>query len=635
MNKFAELTLLLLISTLCVWERIRTIFKYGWLIHEYDPWFNYRMAEFLDKNGVWAFFTWHDDKVWYPAGRNIAKTTYPGMMLITVALKRRLTNILHLEISLEKTCVLIPCIFSVVSVFLVFKIVKFFTRNEVGPLFAAYCMSILPAYFSRSQAGAYDYESVSITLMLLCILNWLKLLVFHKAYIVFTEFWLLLMAASWGGYVFILNVIMLHILSMIVLHKEWKSKHRLLLYLLFCSLTQFALYFIPCIREKVLISVDHALVNVTFAILLTLLAMHYKMLKLHLLVPVVVAAAAIAVKYRTCILIGERVKMIIGMKKSANPLALSIGEHQPSTWTNLYSDFHITLVITGSVINKILRKFGKISRIELFIAIFTLSSVYFAASMVRLNLILSPATCICSGIWMGKYCKRLGRLFIFILSVIFFVHSRWINKTLYSNPMIVAPINNGKFLDDFRESYLWMKSKTPEDSKIAAWWDYGYQINGIANRTTFVDNHTSNFKQIAKIALFLLSNEQEAFKLCKEMKIDFVMVVSGCIVGFNGDDLNKLGWMATIAGHYFPLLISLESFRDRAGNLSIEPENASPVLVNSLLYKLTYFQLHFLLRDNFCPLRRQNFYIVEKLSHFEPVFISSNFIIRIYRPKKD
>jgi dolichyl-diphosphooligosaccharide--protein glycosyltransferase len=33
-----------------------------------------------------------------------------------------------------------------------------------------------------------------------------------------------------------------------------------------------------------------------------------------------------------------------------------------------------------------------------------------------------------------------------------------------------------QILDDFREAYWWLRDNTPEDSRVLAWWDYGYQV---------------------------------------------------------------------------------------------------------------------------------------------------------------
>ena len=39
-------------------------------------------------NGVQAFFNWFDDEVWYPLGRHVGSTTYPGMMLTATAIHK-------------------------------------------------------------------------------------------------------------------------------------------------------------------------------------------------------------------------------------------------------------------------------------------------------------------------------------------------------------------------------------------------------------------------------------------------------------------------------------------------------------------------------------------------------------------
>ena len=38
--------------------------------------------------------------------------------------------------------------------------------------------------------------------------------------------------------------------------------------------------------------------------------------------------------------------------------------------------------------------------------------------------------------------------------------------------------------------------------RIMSWWDYGYQIAGMANRTTLVDNNTWNNSHIALVRHF-------------------------------------------------------------------------------------------------------------------------------------
>ena len=57
-----------------------------------------------------------------------------------------------------------------------------------------------------------------------------------------------------------------------------------------------------------------------------------------------------------------------------------------------------------------------------------------------------------------------------------------------------------QILDDFREAYYWLSQNTDNDARVMSWWDYGYQIAGMANRTTLVDNNTWNNSHIALVS---------------------------------------------------------------------------------------------------------------------------------------
>jgi dolichyl-diphosphooligosaccharide--protein glycosyltransferase len=64
-------------------------------------------------------------------------------------------------------------------------------------------------------------------------------------------------------------------------------------------------------------------------------------------------------------------------------------------------------------------------------------------------------------------------------------------------------------IDDFREAYSWLNHNTAKDAKILSWWDYGYQITGMSNRTVIVDNNTWNNTHIATVGKALASNEED------------------------------------------------------------------------------------------------------------------------------
>merc|ERR1719310_1070915 len=60
--------------------------EYGRVIHEFDPWFNYRAAEYLAEHGRSKFFKWYDYESWYPLGRPVGTTIYPGMQISAVGI---------------------------------------------------------------------------------------------------------------------------------------------------------------------------------------------------------------------------------------------------------------------------------------------------------------------------------------------------------------------------------------------------------------------------------------------------------------------------------------------------------------------------------------------------------------------
>jgi dolichyl-diphosphooligosaccharide--protein glycosyltransferase len=84
------------------------------------------------------------------------------------------------------------------------------------------------------------------------------------------------------------------------------------------------------------------------------------------------------------------------------------------------------------------------------------------------------------------------------VSLLFFfvVHCTWVTSNAYSSPSVVLASSdaqgNQNIIDDFREAYYWLRQNTPTDAVVMSWWDYGYQIAGMADRPTLVDNNTWN-----------------------------------------------------------------------------------------------------------------------------------------------
>ena len=122
----------------------------------------------------------------------------------------------------------------------------------------------------------------------------------------------------------------------------------------------------------------------------------------------------------------------------------------------------------------------------------------------------------------------------------------------YSSPSVVLasrlPDGSQHIIDDYREAYYWLRQNTPSDAKIMSWWDYGYQIGGMADRATLVDNNTWNNTHIATVGKAMSSREEVSYPILRQHDVDYVLIIFGGLLGYSGDDINKFLWMVRIAG---------------------------------------------------------------------------------------
>ena len=132
-----------------------------------------------------------------------------------------------------------------------------------------------------------------------------------------------------------------------------------------------------------------------------------------------------------------------------------------------------------------------------------------------------------------------------------------------------ASLRSRRILDDFREAYYWLRQNTDERARVMSWWDYGYQIAGMANRTTLVDNNTWNNSHIALVGMAMSSNESAAFEIMQSLDVDYVLVIFGGVIGYSGDDINKFLWMVRIAEGEHPKRIKGPEASRRCSTLSL------------------------------------------------------------------
>jgi dolichyl-diphosphooligosaccharide--protein glycosyltransferase len=372
------------------------------------------------------------------------------------------------------------------------------------------------------------------------------------------------------------------------------------------------------------------------------------------------------------------------------PIIASVSEHQPPNWSMYFTDLHATALLAPA---GIIMCFMPLTDASLFLALYGVTAVYFSGVMVRLMLVLAPAVCCLGGLALSEVLTYLGASLVTdleeaklagddgkkkkaeaevtskartpskektaakpqepkkkhfvsldlaalgILSVslmlsAFFRHGVYVSGNMYSAPSIVMQ-SGGRIFDDFREAYAWMRHNTPEDAKIACWWDYGYQTTAMSNRTVLVDNNTWNNTHIATVGKAMASTEKDAWDIFETLDADYVFVIFGGLIGYPSDDINKFLWMVRIGGGVFPE-IRESDYLDANGAYRVD-SSMGEGLRNSLVYKLSYYRFWEMPtgqpgydRVRSATIGYQNY----ELDYFEEVLTTSHWMVRVYKRKK-
>lgn len=718
-TKAGYCSLLTFVILLLAWiagfsSRLFAVIRFESIIHEFDPWFNYRATAYMVEHGFYNFLNWFDERAWYPLGRIVGGTVYPGLMLTSGSIHYVL-HALNIDVHIRDVCVFLAPVFSGLTAISTYLLTKELWNGGAG-LLAACFIAIVPGYISRSVAGSYDNEGIAIFALQFTYFLWVKSV---KTGSIFwataTALSYLYMVSAWGGYVFIINLIPLHVFVLLCMGRYSER--------LFTSYTTFyilGLLFsmqIPFVGFQPIRTSEHMAASGVFALLMAVATLRYLQTVLSkaefkyvftvgaLVAALLVFLTVVALTYAGVIApwSGRFYSLWdTGYAKIHIPIIASVSEHQPTTWFSFFFDLHV-LVCTFPV--GLWYVIKNVNDERVFVVLYALSAVYFAGVMVRLMLTLTPVVCVLSAVAFsslleqylrdpeetpppdavqatsqstsgsatqddaqqaGKYDKA-GRLrkmkheqvhesdaldtnlrfivvgAVVVLLMMFAVHCTWVTSNAYSSPSIVLASygNDGtrQILDDFREAYYWLWQNTAEDARVMSWWDYGYQIAGMANRTTLVDNNTWNNSHIALVGKAMSSNESAAYDIMTRLDVDYVLVIFGGVIGYSGDDINKFLWMVRIAEGEHPRDIRESDYFTEHGEFRVDAEG-SPTLLNSLMYKLSYYRFGELKLDYRSPAgydRTRNVVIGNKdfrLTYLEEAYTTEHWLVRVYRVKK-
>ncbi|XP_038208582.1 dolichyl-diphosphooligosaccharide--protein glycosyltransferase subunit STT3A [Zerene cesonia] len=679
---FIKLAVLSMAAILSFATRLFSVLRFESVIHEFDPYFNYRTTRYLTEEGFYNFHNWFDDRAWYPLGRIIGGTIYPGLM-VTSATLYNIMQFLNITIDIRNVCVFLAPFFSSLTTIVTYLLTKEL-KGEGAGLVAASMIAIVPGYISRSVAGSYDNEGIAIFCMLLTYYFWIKAVNTGTIlWATMTALAYFYMVSSWGGYVFLINLIPLHVLALILLGR-FSARVYVAYSTLYCVGTILSMQ-ISFVGFQPVQSSEHMLALGTFGLCQLYAFTDYlrsrlspqnfevlfKALLTTLLATLGTAVVVLTVTGKISPWTGRFYSLLDpSYAKNHIPIIASVSEHQPTSWSSFYFDLQVLVFLFPAGLYFC---FTRLTDANIFIILYGVLSIYFAGVMVRLMLVLAPVMCIVSGIAASsllslhvkdiepkveKHDKKkkhennlvfrseVGGVFVCVLGcllVSYVFHCTWVTSEAYSSPSIVlsARAHDGAriIFDDFREAYTWLKMNTPQDAKVMSWWDYGYQITAMANRTVIVDNNTWNNTHISRVGQAMASTEEKAYEIMQELDVDYVLVIFGGLVGYSSDDINKFLWMVRIGGSTARgAHIREADYYTPSGEFRVDGDGAH-TLLNCLMYKMSYYKFGLVYTEGGRPPgfdRVRGAEIGNKdfnLEVLEEAYTTEHWLVRIYKVK--
>ena len=552
--------------------------EYGFELHEFDPFFNYRATQYIIDNGISDYFNWTDELSWYPYGRDVSGTSQV-MLHMTAATTYW---IFGGGMDLYDFTILFPAVFGSLTAIVIFALVRTIGGTSAG-LLASLFFSVSIPVLIRGQFGWFKSEPLGLFFSLLSLYFLLSGINSQNKKIaiskligagILTTFAI----SSWGGNQFFIIPIGIFFLSLPFLRKDsnfiiWAIP----LYTIITLGTSLAI-------ERVASSFVYGLGGISLIIptifLVCCILIQKKSKENHrirngllLLLGIVILGSALLIFDTDGTILPTAshryLNAINPFLTTTDPLVDSVSEHATTTISQSFF-FHSVLMLFSGIGVWILFKKQKTiflkSDMLVFALIIGLAGVYTSSTFVRLELFASISVIILSSIGIRVLLKELfstktltTRLTSKILKISFLsgIVILLMIPVLYPENGQVYAIANGPptimnggtaFLTtsttDWLDALDWMKNNTPHDAVIASWWDYGYWIQTLGERASLADNSTGSTKIIQEIARMLLSSPDDAWHKLNEMQADYVVT----FVAANKLNLDATEELFTLSG---------------------------------------------------------------------------------------
>jgi len=525
---------------------------YGFELNEFDPFFNFRATKFIVDNGYFEYFNWHDDKSWYPDGRNVSATSQVMLHITTAALYQ----LFGMGQSLYDFTILFPVIIGSLTTIVIFALVRVLGGTTAGLLASLFFAVSMPVII-RGTVGWFKSEPLGLFYGFLGVYLFLSGIKSDNGKVSFFKLiaggvFVSLGISSWGGTQFFVILLVLFFLGIPFLRKDKKFITWALPVFVSALLLTIAIFERPG-AGFVLGYGGLGLIGSTVFVLSFFQIQKIKVKNnirygFLLLGGFVLVGISSIVTNAVSLPSFRYLNAVNPFLSSDNTIVQSVSEHSSVTMEQLFPSLSVLMIFSGIGVWLLFhikenQNFHIKNDMVLFALIIGFVGIYISSAFIRLEIFGSIAVIILASIGISllisnvlkKHSKNsLSSItkFSFVVVIIVLltipvalpVNANWINVVKIPPTILHGGTHFNITTNDWGDALEWIKGNTEHDAVIAAWWDYGYWITAIADRTTLIDNATINQSQIKKVAKIFLSTPDDAWKQLTEMDVDYVLV---------------------------------------------------------------------------------------------------------------
>ena len=559
---------------------------YGFELNEFDPFFNFRATKFIVDNGYVEYFAWHDDKSWYPDGRNVSATSQVMLHITTAALYQSF----GMGQSLYDFTILFPVIIGSLTTIVIFALVRVLGGTTAGLLASLFFAVSMPVII-RGTVGWFKSEPLGLFYGFLGVYLFLSGIKSDNGKVSFFKLiaggvFVSLGISSWGGSQFFVILLVLFFLGIPFLRKDKKFITWALPVFVSALLLTIAMFERPGLGF-VLGYGGLGLIGSTVFVLSFFQIQKIKVKNnirygFLLLGGFVLIGISSIVTNAVSLPSFRYLNAVNPFLSSDNTIVQSVAEHSSVTMEQLFPSLSVLMIFSGIGVWLLFhikenQNFHIKNDMILFALIIGFVGIYISSAFIRLEIFGSIAVIVLASIGVSllisnvlkKHSKNsLSSIakFSFVAVIIILltipvalpVNANWINVVKIPPTILHGGTHFNITTNDWGDALEWIKGNTEHDAVIAAWWDYGYWITAIADRTTLIDNATINQSQIKKVAKIFLSTPDDAWKQLTDMEVDYVLVYVAAqklsndiyspfyVLGGGGDE-DKKYWILRIA----------------------------------------------------------------------------------------